>query len=226
MWWEQHRNASWICKQSENWHKNPTNGWRPGAFLQPSVIQAAGEMMERRSCGKLPGFTWNTPGSLTISLQNKTKVSDRYNENKLFICYESVFKFFLTKTLSYFCYIFIIKQHTRVHIPIRYFSSDFIFTTRPEVSVNRRLTSRAPASNYQLTTGLLCCGDSLPGVAIPSFNTLFLWDRLKINVVSDSVVSPGASFSSPRSKWAEQRFPLRASRLALCAAAVGTEGDN
>lgn len=83
-----------------NRHKNATNGWCLEAFLQPSVIQAAEQMMERRGSVK---SAWTKTGCRGINLQNKTHLAQKLDKQVWGIAYNDIIKILLKKYCRYNC---------------------------------------------------------------------------------------------------------------------------
>lgn len=83
-----------------NTHKNATNGWCLEAFLQPSVIQAAEQMMERRGSVK---SAWTKTGCRGINLQNKTNLAQQLDKQVWGIAYNDIIKILLKKYCGYNC---------------------------------------------------------------------------------------------------------------------------
>lgn len=86
-----------------NRHKNATNGWCLEAFLQPSVIQAAEQMMERRGSVK---SAWTKTGCRGINLQNKTHLAQKLDKQVWGIAYNDIIKILLKKYCRYNCIFF------------------------------------------------------------------------------------------------------------------------
>lgn len=167
-----------------NRHKNATNGWCLEAFLQPSVIQAAEQMMERRGSVK---SAWTKTGCRGINLQNKTHLAQKLDKQVWGIAYNDIIKILLKKYCGYNCifnpysiyYFFVLFLFYLSVIFLSFelicFEFKFIFSQYSLEAGLRKFTLRpTPFPVCKLTGIVLLMAVQYPFSCLPVYNALLL----------------------------------------------------